>query len=162
MKKIINLIIPIVLLMNLNSCSGYKPVFDLTGFQFKIEKYSLLGDERIGKKIYYQLYSLSKTSSEDSKILDIEIKVIKSKSSTIKNSAGKILEYNISLTTDVVVKDFLTNKIVLIDTFDSSSSYKVQEQYSDTIKLENKVIEDLTDKTYQELLIKLSDSIKKS
>jgi hypothetical protein len=162
MKKIINLITSIVLLMSLNSCSGYKPVFDLTGFKFKIEKYSLLGDERIGKKIYYQLYALSKTNSEDSKSIDIEINVTKSKSSTIKNSAGEILEYNISLTTDIVIKDFFTDKIVLIDTFDSSSSYKVQDQYSDTIKLENKIIEDLTNKIYQELLIKLSNSIKKS
>jgi hypothetical protein len=162
MKKIINLIISTFLLVGLSMCSGYKPVFDLTGFQFKIENYSLSGDKRIGKNIYYQLDSLSKTNSEDSKGIDIEITVTKSKNSTIKNSAGEVLEYNISLTTDVIIKDFLTNKIILINTFDSSSSYKVQDQYSDTIKLENKVIEDLTNKTYQELLIKLSDIIKNS
>ena len=162
MKKIINLIISIVLLIGFSSCSGYKPVFDLTGFQFKIENYSLAGDKRTAKQIYYQLYNLSKTNSEDSKSISIAIDASKSKNSTSKNLAGEILEYNISLTVDIVVKDFLTDEIILIDTFDSSSSYKVQDQHSDTIKLENKIIEDLINKTYQQLLIKLSENIKKS
>ena len=36
----------------------------------------------------------------------------------------------------------------------SSSVYKVQDQYSETIKLENQTIENLINKTYQDLLIK--------
>ena len=56
MKKIINLIISIILLISFSSCGGYKPVFDLSGFQFKIENYSIDGDKRLGKQIYYQLY----------------------------------------------------------------------------------------------------------
>ena len=41
----------------------------------------------------------------------------------------------------------------------SSSSYKVQDQHSETIKLENRTIENLINKTYQDLLIKLSENI---
>jgi len=161
MKKIINLTISIILLINFSSCGGYKPVFDLSGFQFKIENYSIDGDKRLGKQIYYQLYNLSKTSNEGSKGIDISINISKSKNATSKNSAGKILEYNISITTEINVKDFLTRKNILVHTFYSASSYKVQDQYSDTVKLENKIIKDLTNKTYRDFLLKLSENIKK-
>ena len=57
------------------------------------------------------------------------------------------------------MKDFITNNQIFTESFDFASSYKVQSQHSETIKLENKSIEDLINKTYQDLLIKLSDNI---
>ena len=44
-------------------------------------------------------------------------------------------------------------------TYNYSISYKVQDEHSETIKLENKTIEDLINKIYQNLLIELSQSI---
>ena len=38
-----------------------------------------------------------------------------------------------------------------------SSSYKVQDQYSDTKEIENRAIENLINKTHQDLLIKISE-----
>ena len=72
---------------------------------------------------------------------------------------SEILEYKINLNTKVIVKNYLTNDTLLDKNFITSSSYKVQDQYSETIKLENKAIENLINKTYQELLIKLSENI---
>ena len=161
MKKIINLVISIILLISFSSCVGYKPVFEFSSFQYKIENYSIDGDKRLGKQIYYQLYNLSKSNSEDSRGIDISINASKSKNATSKSSDGKVLEYSIDMTTIVDVKDFLTSKNILTHTFVSSSSYKVQDQYSDTVKLENKIIKDLIDNTYKDLLVKLSESIKK-
>ena len=53
----------------------------------------------------------------------------------------------------------MTNNEILNENFVSSLSYKVQDQHSDTIKLEKRSIENLLDKTYQDLLIKLSENI---
>ena len=64
-----------------------------------------------------------------------------------------------NLNTKIIVKDYLTNENILDHNFLSSTSYKVQEQFSETIKLENKTIEDLLNQTYQELLVKLSERI---
>ena len=83
----------------------------------------------------------------------------KEKKATAKDSTGKILEYKMNLNTKVIVKNYLTNDTLLDKNFISSSSYKVQDQYSETIKLENLVIENLINRTYQELLIKLSENI---
>ena len=69
------------------------------------------------------------------------IKVVKTKNSTVKNTAGKILEYKINLNTLIVVKDFLTEKEILNKNFSYSTSYKVQDQNFETIQLENKSLD---------------------
>ena len=43
--------------------------------------------------------------------------------------------------------------------FDLSSSYKVQDQFSETVKIEEKVIQNMTEKTYEDLLIKMSENM---
>ena len=163
MKKIYYSIILIITLIFINSCAGYKPIFSSSDLQFQIAEHSIEGNEKLGNLIYSKLYNISKTSKKGKEIryINININVSKEKNSTAKDSTGKVLEYKISLNTKVLVKDYLTNDDLLNYDFDSSLSYKVQDQFSETTKLENKSIEDLINKTYEDLLIKLSESIKK-
>ena len=79
---------------------------------------------------------------------------------TVKDSTGKILEYRIILNSNIIINDYLTNDEVLNQNFSYSSMYKVQDLHSETIKLENKSIKDLINKTYQDLLIKMSHIIR--
>ena len=79
------------------------------------------------------------------------------KNATAKNNAGKILGYRINLSTTIMIKDSISENEILNDTFSFASTYKIQDQFSETIKLENQIIENLIDKTYQDLLIKLSE-----
>ena len=67
------------------------------------------------------------------------------------------MEYKISLDTTIEVSDSLTNDNLLNKKFISSTTYKIQDQYYDTVKLENKSIENLVNKTYEEIFIKLSE-----
>ena len=89
----------------------------------------------------------------------ILINTLSDKNAAAKDSAGKILSYKINLSISVTVRDFLTNNQILNENFSYSASYKVQDQYSETIKLENRTIDNLVNKTYQNLLIKLSENI---
>ena len=89
----------------------------------------------------------------------IHINVSKNKNATAKNSAGKILAYKINLSTTVIVKNITTGNQILNENFAFSSSYKVQDQYSETKKIEDRSVQNLIDKTYQDLLIKLSENI---
>ena len=161
MKKISYLIFIIVFLIFISGCSGYKPIFASKNLQFKISEYSIEGNKILGNKIYSKLYRLSKTQKNDqnARSLGFLIKVSKDKNATSKNSAGKILEYKITLNTEVEIKDFATDNEILNKTFISSLTYKVQSLYSDTVNLEKKTIENLINKTYQKLLIKLSQNI---
>ena len=161
MKKIYYSIILIITLIFINSCAGYKPIFSSSDLQFQIAEHSIEGNEKLGNLIYSKLYNISKTSKKGKEIrnINININVSKEKNSTAKDSTGKVLEYKISLSTKVLVKDYLTNSDLLNYDFNSSLSYKVQDQYSETIKLEKKSIDDLINKTFQDLLIKLSESM---
>ena len=161
MKKITSIIILFILLIFINSCAGYKPIFGSSNLQFEIADYSIGGNEKLGNQIYSKLYNFSNSnnSQEDITSIFITINVVKKKEATAKDSTGKILEYKISLNTAVRAKNYLTEDEIINNEFAFSSSYKVQDQYSETIKLENKLIENLINQTYQELLIKFSENI---
>ena len=161
MKKTIYFIFSFILLILINECTGYKPIFGSSNLQFKIADYTIEGNKVLGKKIYAKLYSISQSSENDqnARSVDFFINVSKDKNASVKNSAGIILEYKITLNSEIKVKDFITDDQILNQTFTFSLTYDVQNQQSDTVKLENRSIETMIDKTYQELLIKLSQNI---
>ena len=161
MKKIFYLTFLISLFIFVNDCTGYKPIFGSTSLQFEISNYDIQGDKILGNKLYSKLYNLSKSKkvNPDTKNLDLLINISNTKSATSKDSSGKILEYKINLNTKIKITDFITGKQLLEQNFNSSLNYKIQDQYSDTIKLENQTIENLLNKTLQEILIDLSRSI---
>ena len=160
MKKIAYLIISIIFLNFISACAGYKPIYT-TNLQFEIADYSIKTNKELGRQIYSKLYNLSKSNKKniETQSIAIIIDITKNKTATAKNSAGKILEYRVILNGNIAIKDYLTDDKILNQNFSYSSVYKVQNQYSETIKLENKTIENLINKTYQNLLIKLSESI---
>ena len=95
MKKISYLITTFILFFCITSCSGYKPIFSSSNIEFKITNYTINGDKKLGNQLYSKLYALSKTNENNTntKSLDMQIDVSKSKDATAKNSQGKILEY---------------------------------------------------------------------
>jgi len=161
MKKIFCQIFSLILLVFVNGCAGYEPIFGSTNLQFEIADYSIEGNKILGNKIYSKLYSLSKSKKDNQNLrrVDLVIKVTKDKNVTTKDSAGKILQYKITLNTDIKVTDFITKDKILNQIFVSSLTYKVQDKYSDTVDLENRSIEDLLNKTYQELVTRLAQNL---
>jgi len=161
MKKVIYPIFSFILLLFINGCAGYEPIFGSTNLRFEIADYSIEGNKILGNKIYSKLYSLSKSKKDDQNLrrVDLVIKVSKDKNVTTKDSAGKILQYKITLNTDIKVTDFITKDKILNQIFVSSLIYKVQDKYSDTVDLENRSIEDLLNKTYQELVTRLAQNL---
>ena len=161
MKKNTFTILLIVLLIFINGCSSYKPIFSSTNLEFDIANYSLEDNKTLGEKIYSRLKRASKLNDNNENVrkIDILIKASQNKKATAKDASGKILQYKISLNIDVNIKDYLTEDEILNETYSSSFTYKIQNQYSDTLKLEERSINQLVDKTYQQILIKLSENI---
>ena len=160
MKKITYPIVSIIILIFINACTGYKPIYT-TDLQFIIADYSIKSNKRLGRQIYSKLYNLSKLSenSAETQSVNITVDTTKDKKATVKDSTGKILEYRIILNSNIMIKDYLTNEEILNQNFTYSSAYKVQDQYSETIKLENKSLENLINKIYQNLIIKMSETM---
>ena len=161
MKKINYLIISLILLIYINACTGYKPIFSSSKLQFDIANYSIQGDKKLGNQIYSKLYNLSKSNKNnpEAQSVHVLINASKEKNATTKDNTGKILEYKVTLNVGVIMKDFLTNNEILNQNFASFASYKVQDQYSESIKLENITINNLVNKTYQDLLIRISENM---
>jgi len=162
MKKITYPIISIVFLIFVNACAGYKPVYT-TNLQLNIADHLIKSNKQLGKEIYYKLYNMFKLdqNNPEAQSVTITIDSTKNKDATTKDSSGKILEYRIVLNSNIIIKDYLTDDEILNENFSYSLTYEVQELYSETIKLENKSTKDLINKTYQDLLIKISQTIQK-
>ena len=121
-----------------NGCAGYKPIYSNSNLEFKIVDYTIKGDKRLGNKIYSKLYNLSRTKKnlDSDKSITLSIDTSLNKNETSKDSSGKVLEYKLTLIAKIEILDFLSNDLILNQAFVSSLSYKVQSQYSETIKLE--------------------------
>ena len=161
MKKISYLLISLILLLNISACTGYKPIFSSSNIEFKITDYSISGDKRLGNQIYSRLYDFSKSTENvtGAKNIYILINSSQNKNVTAKNSEGKILGYRVSLSTAITAKDLMTGNEILNETFSYSSTYKTQDEFFETKKLEQQTIENLINSTYQDLIIKLSESL---
>tara|TARA_B100000029_G_scaffold479049_1_gene525709 strand:- start:1253 stop:1738 length:486 start_codon:yes stop_codon:yes gene_type:complete len=161
MKKIFSTSTLLILSFFIISCSGYKPIFNSSNIKFEIIDFEIEGDSKLGKIIYSKFKNLSKQNiqQENSREIRMFINITKDKKATTKNSAGKVLEYKVVLNTKIVIRDFVGNNLLLKQDLSSSSSYKVQDQYFETVKLEQKAMDTLIEKTYQDILVKLSQTI---
>ena len=161
MKKSIYLAFSIILFIFTSSCSGYKPIFKTSSIQFEIKDYSISGEERLGELIYKNLQNIAAKNNQGAQSITLSINVLKKKTPTVKDSAGKILEYKINVMTNIIINDFYNDKELVKHDFNYSSSFEVQDQHSETIKLENLNIQNLINKTYQNIIIKISENLNK-
>jgi hypothetical protein len=162
MKKIVHILLLMVFIISFSSCAGYKPIFNSPDLNFEISKHEVTGDKILGNQIYYKLVYLSKSDSDKSRNKNkysFKINVTKNKEANVKSSSGTILYYKINLNTNIVVKDLGLDEEILDENFNLSSTFKVKDQYSETIKVENKIIQDLINKTYENFIIKLARQI---
>ena len=160
MKKLINIIVTISFIYLVSACVGYKPLYK-TNLQFEIKDYSLKTNTKLGKQIYSKLYNLSKKNENDSKIRKIAITISanKNKSATAKDSTGKILGHKIIISGAIEISDYKTKNKILNYVFSESTLYSVQNKYSDTVKSENTNTQNLINKIYQNILIKMSENM---
>ena len=109
MKKIIFLTVISIILFVLNSsCTGYKPIYATSNFDFKIEQHSIKGDVKLGNLIYRKLNNISLSNKNNLKAqrIILSIETSKEKKPKVKNSAGKILEYQIYLNTNIIMNNY--------------------------------------------------------
>tara|TARA_B100001123_G_C14926309_1_gene873862 strand:- start:280 stop:765 length:486 start_codon:yes stop_codon:yes gene_type:complete len=160
MKKKYFLILPLILIIFTAACTGYKPIFNTSSLMLEIKKHTIEGDQKLGEIMYLKLSNLLKSRSKESKKnINLFIDISKNKEQTVKDKSGKILEYKITLNTIVIVKNYETNNLIFSKNFSNSLNYKVQSEYSESISVENKTIDNLINQTYQELLVTLIQNI---
>ena len=161
MKKKLLIVASFFIFICLTASAGYKPIYGSSNVHFTIADYSIKGDKRLGNQIYSKLLNISKYNKNNpsAQSINISIETSKEKIPTVKNATGKIIEYKINLNAFINVKDYLTDKLILNQNINYSSSYKVQELHSETVILEKKTTENLIDQIYEDLLIRITENI---
>jgi len=156
MKKIIKVILPLLLIILINNC-GYTPIFNSanSNLNFEITEHVISGDTKTGNIILSNL-KRNLSSGENNRKIKVIINSSQSKVATTKSSTGKATAYRIKVKTNIEIIDYDMGNVILADTFSSSLNYKVQDQYSDTINVEEKTLKNILLRINQNLMIKIS------
>ena len=93
MKKIVYVAFSAFLIIWMNNCAGYKPIFSSENINFEISEYSIKGNEILGKRIYYKLDNLSKSIKDkvNKRSISLTIDVIKNKIATVNINKKEII-----------------------------------------------------------------------
>ena len=148
LKKI--LIFPIFFLFFL-SC-GYTPIFSNKDVDFSIEKIEFRGIKDVKENINQ---ALSSYKNKPGKTKQISLVITNSKNITIasKNSKGEAQTNKISV--DVNAKIILAKNNIIEKNFSKSSIYDVIDRKSEQKLIENKLIENLSDKIAQQIIFEI-------
>ena len=135
-------------------CAGYEPLFSTKNLSFYIEDIKNINNDVITKKISKNINN-NKLKGENKIVylLEIESDIINNIAS--KDSKGNPLTYNIIL--DVKVKVFKRNTELPINIlkFDKSINYNNQANKFNLNEYKKTIIENITNKISQEILISL-------
>ena len=151
MNKLLKLITLIVLLTN----CGFKIVNNSELRNFNIVEIETSGESRVNFSLKNNL--INKKINNNRKIkLDLETDKIKEiKENNIKN---EITKYSITISTKVNFKLISENKLGEF-TVSKKGNYNVQEQYSQTLNTEKKLIDSLTDAIVEEIFNNLAQTV---
>ena len=73
-----------------------------------------------------------------------------------KSTTGKALEYSVTLSYRVEVKNNLTGKTIYSKNISNTENYKASDMYSDTINSEKKIIENISSLVAKQIINEIS------
>ena len=141
----------ILFLSFLSSC-GYQSLLNENSKKFGIKSFNIEGNKRLGQILKNNLVS-SKNKSNN---LILGINARKNRSIAHKNSSGKIIEYNLQISFDLIATESVSRKQVLSKTFTLDSNYQASDLYIDTLNREKKIISQLVESIAAQILTDLS------
>ena len=142
----------LIILILLFSCN-YKPMFDkdhLDRLNFK--NIEIDGDKRIAQMFVNRL-NIAKSPQGP---FTLYINSKKNVNISNKDSAGKVLEYSITLIYQVSVKNNLNEKIIYSKNITKTENYKPSNTYTQTLNSERKIVENISSLVAKQVLNELS------
>ncbi len=142
-------------------------MFTLTNCGFKVVDYSKLNDFNIidiitkgENKINYKLKNSIKIISNDNSDRKIVINIFSESKNSIKekNDKNEVTKYKVEINTKVKYEILNNNKSGNFEVL-MSSNYLVDQKYSKTLKNQNQVIENLTQKISKKIKRELSKQL---
>ena len=148
----------IIIFLFLYQC-GFKVVNYSELNNFKIQKITTEGENRINYKLKNYIQVMSNNNSNTNIVLNL---TSKSKSSIKeKNSSNEVTKYQIDIITTINLRELNTNKTDKFELF-VNGDYLVDNKYSETLKNQKQLIENLTRKLSTEIKRELSQRLNDS
>ena len=141
----------ILFLSFLSSC-GYQSLLNENSKKFGIKSFNIEGNKRLAQILKNNLVS----SRNKSNNLILNINARKNRSIAHKNSSGKIIEYNLQISFDLIATESVSRKKILSKTFTLNGNYKASDLYLSTLDREKKIINELTERIASQILTDLS------
>jgi len=141
----------ILFLSFLSSC-GYQSLLNENSKKFGIKSFNIEGNKRLGQ-ILKNNFANSRNKSNN---LILDINARKNRSIAHKDSTGKITEYNLKISFDLIAIESVSRKKILSKTFTLSSNYKSSNLYLDTLNREKKIINELAERIATQILTDLN------
>ena len=149
LKKNLFLLIFLFIISNCN----YKPLLNKNQLgDFKFGVIEVTGNKRISQAIVNKLNIVKDQKGN----LVINIYGEKKVSISNKSTTGKALEYSVTLSCNVEVKDVLSGLIIYSKNIVKSEKYKPTDNYSDTINSEKKIVENISSLIAKQILNEIS------
>ncbi len=141
----------ILFLSFLSSC-GYQSLLNENSKKFSIKSFNIEGNKRLAQILKNNLIS----SRNKSNNLILYINARKNRSIKHKDSSGKIIEYNLQISFDLIATETVSRKKVLSKTFTLDGNYKASDLYLDTLNREKKIANELIEAMATQILTALS------
>ena len=143
--KLITIAISIILL---TGC-GFKIIDKRELLNFNIKEISTNGDKRINFELKNKLSDYNDTNS--SKVIKIELDTKKTKSIKEKNISNEITKYQIKVVVNVkLIKIDNTNDLEF--TIEREGDYVVADKFSQTLNNEKKLIRNISEEIYEDII----------
>jgi hypothetical protein len=136
------------------SC-GFKPLNEKSSSIIYLGTVNVIGDKRITYALKNDILLISDKNSKNK--YDAQIKVIIKKNNKIKDKSGKVIRYNLSITTDLTLTN-IDNKTKIKRKFSRNTDYDVADVYSDTLRRERNATKNIINQLTEDIInfIKIS------
>ena len=144
----------LIILITLSNC-GFKVIKQSADANLNISKIVSEGDRRIGYQIKNKLAFYSQESS--SNLSELNLEIIKEKKIKEKNIKNEITKYELQIKINIKHYKPLPGTVNTFSVIESQS-YTVDKQHSQTLNNEKKVVNLLTDKLFDKIILKLLET----
>ena len=120
----------------LESC-GYQPLLSSKNQKFSVVNINIYGDKKLARSLGNYFTEIENADNN----LFLEITADKNKLVSNKTSIGATSEYTVTINFDVKVISEIDNKLIFRQNFTSSNSFKTSKVHLDTLRRENKIVD---------------------
>lgn len=136
MKILKKIFFVIWVLSFLESC-GYQPLLSTKNQKFSVVNINIYGDKKLARSLGNYFTEIENADNN----LFLEITADKNKFVSNKTSIGATSEYTVTINFDVKVISEIDNKLIFRQNFTSSNSFKTSKVHLDTLRRENKIVD---------------------